>query len=119
MIEPIIEFFYSNTFLVPAAFFFFIDIFLMIVAGFLISRHKFIKKMDIVFLGYSPDYGYGFNAYRAFSYGMSMLFPGTLGKKVHKNVDISKINRKDQWPYIFHTLLVLFLIPYFIVFLFL
>ena len=116
MIKIIIDFFHSETFLIAYYGLFFIDGFLMIFVGFLIGRHSYIKKMDMVFLGYSPDYGIIFNSYRAFTYGMSMLFPGTLGKRVHKNVDISKINRKDQWPYIFYISLFLFLGHYMIVF---
>ena len=116
MIDTINNIFHSDIFLMAFYGFFFIDGIFMVIFGFWIGRHSYIKKMDIIFSGYSPDYGIWLNAYRAFAYGMSMLFPGTLGKRVHKNVDISKINKKDKYPYILYALSMLVLFPYFIVF---
>ncbi len=95
----------------------------MLIVSVLIGRADNIKKMDYYFINQLQnfgkyqihDYGIWLNAQRAFSYGMSILFPKIFGKKVHKKVDISKIPTNIKWPYIIHTLLVLSLIPIFLI----
>ena len=98
---------HSDIFIIIFAVVGLLETFLIITVGFFISRAKFIKKMDIYFTGKEIDYGYILNSNRAFSYGMSMLFPNTLGKKVHKNIEISKIKTEDKWPYILHALIII------------
>jgi len=92
-----------------------LETFLIIAIRFYIGKASFIKKMDLYFIGQAVDYGFILNSNRAFSYGMSILFPQTFGKRVHKNVDISKIQAKDKWPYILHVLIIFFTIPIFII----
>ena len=115
MSESINLFIHTDEFIIIFSIIAFINVWLMVIVSLLIGRSKYIKKMDIVFLGYSPDYGIWLNSYRAFAYGMSMLFPGSLGKRIHKNIDISIIDRKDKLPYMFYTSLFLFLIPIFLI----
>lgn len=69
--------------------------------------------MDTLFSEKVPDYGIWFNANRAFTYSMSLLFPGVLGKRVHKKVNIREISQKDKWSYMLYVLFSLLLIPYF------
>ncbi len=112
MSNDILNIFSSKFFLYIFYGFFFIDIFLLLIMTIWVGRHSHIKKMDKFFSGTSIDYGVWLNSTRAFSYGMSMLFPGTLGKRVHKHIDITKINTADKWPYILYVLFSLLLIPY-------
>ena len=114
MIESITRFFHSDTFLIPAAFFFLIDCFLIIIVGIWIARNSFMKKMDMLFLGHSTDSGIRLNILDAGSYGTAMLFPKSYGKRVYKKVNISAISLKDKWPYMLYTSLLIFLIPFMI-----
>ena len=114
MIESITRFFHSDTFLIPAAFFFLIDCFLIIIVGIWIARNSFMKKMDMLFLGHSTDSGIRLNILDAGSYGTAMLFPKSYGKRVYKHVDISAISLKDKWLYMLYTSLLIFLIPFMI-----
>ena len=116
MIESISSFFHSDTFLIPAAFFFLIDGFLCLVVSIWIGRNSFMKKMDMLFLGHSTDSGIRLNILDAGSYGTAMLFPKSYGKRVYKHVDISAISLRDKWPYMLYTSILLSSIPYMIFF---
>ncbi len=105
--------FFTTNFSIYFYGFFFIDGFLMVITALWIGQHSHIKKMDEVFSGSTVDYGVWLNSIRAFSYGMSMLSPKILGKKVHKDTDISKIKNSDKWPFILLALSTLLLTPYF------
>lgn len=108
------NFFHSDLYIISVSLFFFIDFSLLIIVSVWIGRNSFIKRMDMIFLGYSSDTGLRINLLDASSYGFAMIFPKSYGKRVYKNVDISKINKKDKWPYILYSSLLLSGIPVFI-----
>ncbi len=114
MINSMIDFLYSDIFALICYGLFFIDCFLIIIVGIWIGRNSFMKKMDMLFFGYSTDSGIRLNILDAGSYGTAMLFPKSYGKRVYKKVDISAISLKDKWPYMLYTSLLIFLIPYMI-----
>ena len=115
MSESINLFVHTDKFIIIFSIIAFINILLMVFFGLWIGKANHIKDMDNFFLGHSPDYGIMLNSCRAFSYGMSMLFPGTLGRRVHKNVDTKKIDNKDKWIYMLYASLLLFSIPVFLI----
>ena len=115
MSESINLFIHTDYFIIIFSIIAFINILLVVFFCLWIGRANHIKHMDNFFLGHSPDYGIMINSYRAFSYGMSMLFPGTLGRRVHKNVDTTKIDNKDKWIYMLYASLLLFSIPVFLI----
>jgi len=78
---------------------FFINTAIIIILIIYLGRFSYIKKMDKFFLFPPVDYGIILNAYRAFTYGISFTFPNSLGKKVHKNIDLNTIPKKSQLPF--------------------
>ena len=106
-----LQFFLAVFFFINVAFFLFLTIY--------VGRFNFIKKMDKHFNQPAFDLGLILNSYRAFAYGMSIVFPNSLGKKVHKNINISLIPEKDKFPFKLLIYSSFFLYPYFIYFLFL
>ena len=115
MSESIQLFINTDTFIIVFSIFTLTIVFLEIVIGVWIGRQCYIKKMDIFFLGYSIDSGIFFNLQRAGAYGAAMLFPNTIGKKLYKDIAVSSVNRKDKWPFMLYTLLLLLTIPVFII----
>jgi len=122
MIEVINNIIYSNLFIMSFYGLTFIIILIIVVATLFVGHPNNIKEIDPYFVNQSQSFssnqihnlGVFFNAQRAFSYGMSMLFPNSLGKRVHRNIDISKIPTRLKWPYMLHTTLILMLIPIFL-----
>ena len=108
------DFFHSDLYIISISLLFFIDFSLLIIVSVWIGRNSFMKKIDMIFFGYSSDSGLRINLLDSSSYGLAMIFPKSYGKRVYKNVDISKINKKDKWPYILYTSILLFGIPVFI-----
>ena len=95
---------------------FLINVAIIIMLIIYLGRFSYIKKMDKFFLFPPVDYGIILNAYRAFTYGMSFVFPNSLGKKVHKNIDLNTIPIKAQLPFKIFIFSFVVFIPFFIFF---